>query len=296
MKKFAIGALAALVLGFAIPAAPYMAARGQVLPQKLKEYIGLSTQQESQANHNMATQSDCTAQNASIFESKIIRAFGTLSEKISNNLMYYFVPALLLGAYAHIRYKSQANSIEKFFIPAFVLLNISMMVMLYHHWGYISRRHCLPLVVLLTFYVPEGLELLARWLDLKFSKDRMQDARSSQRWFFILLAIGVGICAPKLLSSPGCDKQGYREAAEWLRQNSRPADVVAVPDLRISLYAERKGKNYTTEIPEGTDYVVRIMGEQDGQRPSDEFGQELFSVRVERREKNKKQVMIYRAT
>ncbi len=297
MKRRALaGAMAGLLLGFAIPAAPYMAARGQILPQKLKEYIGVSTLWESGENSYTETGNSNTATIESALGGKTIRAVGKLAGQISDNLMYYFVPALVIGAYARIRRRSALSDIEKFFIPAFVFLNVLMMIMLYSRWEYISRRHCLPLAVVLTFYVPEGMEILARWLDLKFSKDRMQDARPSQRWFFILLAIGVGICTPKLLSSPGYDKQGYGEAAEWLRRNSRPADVVAVPDLRISFYAERKGIVYTNEIPEGSDYVVRIVEEQDEQKPSGEFGREMFSVRVEKREKNKKRVVIYQAT
>ncbi len=287
-------ALAALLLGFAIPAAPYMAVRGQILPQKLKEYIDASTVWESEGNHNTVT--DRSTAMASAFGGKTTRAIGRLAGEISDNLMYYFVPALVVGVYARIRRRSQATDIERFFVPAFVFLNVLMMVMLYHHWGYISRRHCLALVVWLTFYVPEGLEILARWIEQRLSKSQAQRNPPSQRWFFVLLAIGAAICTPKLLSRPGYDKQGYREAAEWLRQNTQPQDVVAIPDQRISFYAERKGEMYAMEVPKGTDYVVRIVEEQDDQKPSDEFGRKLFSARVEKRKKNKKQVVIYRVT
>ena len=287
-----VGGLAVLLLGFADTSIPYMAARDQILPQKLREYIGISAPQESEANHDMTMESASTTQ-AAFALGGTIRAIEELTGQISDSLMYYFVPALVLGVYAHIRRRSVLSNTEKFFIPAFVLLNVLMMIMLYSHWGYLSRRHCLPLVAVLIFYVPEGLEIIARRLDLRFSKAGVQDARSSQRWFFILLAVGAGICARKLLSSLGYDKQGCREASEGLRQNSRPTDVVAVPDLRISFYAERKGISYTTEIPEGTDYIVRIFTDQDEEMRFAGRGRKAYSAKVDIRKKNKKRVAVY---
>jgi 4-amino-4-deoxy-L-arabinose transferase-like glycosyltransferase len=290
------GALAALLLGFAIPAAPYTAVRGKLLPEKLREYATAPALGEPQTDRDMGIDTGTAVWTASVLPVKIIKAVGRLAGEVSDNLMYYFALALVMGIYSRARTRSQAGDIERFFIPAFVLLNALMMTMLYHRWGYISRRHCLPLIVLLIFYIPAGLEILAQWLAQRLSRDQTQNAQPSQRWFFILLAIGAAICTPKLLSPLGYDKQGYRDAAEWLRQNTKPEDVIAVPDLRISLYAERKGEVYATEIPKGTDYIVRIAGEQNEQKTPEEFGRKLFSARVEKRKRNKKQVEIYGAT
>jgi len=288
-----VRALAALLLGFAIPAAPYMAVRGQILPQKVKEYISGSVLWQSGDNPRTAAYSSSLPMESAL-GSKTAEGIARLTGEISDNLMYYFVPALVVGVYAGFRRRSETTDVERFFVPAFVCVNVLMMIMLYLHWGYISRRHCLPLVVMLVLYVPAGLEIIAHWLEQRFSKNRAQSNPHPRQWFFILLAIGVAICTPKLLSRPGYDKQGYRDAAEWLRQNTRPKDVIAVPDLRISFYAERKGNAYETEVPEGTDYVVRIE-EQGAQNPPDELGRSLFEVRVEKRERNKKRVAIYRA-
>ncbi|MEK7993495.1 MAG: glycosyltransferase family 39 protein, partial [Planctomycetota bacterium] len=146
-----VGALAALLLGFAIPAAPYMAIRGEILPEKLKEYMTASALRESQRNHEVRIDTGTALWTASGLPVKTVKAVGRLAGEMSDNLMYYFVPALLVGAYARIRRKSEVSDIEKFFIPAFVFLNVLMMIMLYRQWGYISRRHCLPLTVVLIF-------------------------------------------------------------------------------------------------------------------------------------------------
>jgi 4-amino-4-deoxy-L-arabinose transferase-like glycosyltransferase len=291
-----LGALGLLLLGFVVPAAPYMMARGEILPEKLRESIDAFALREPQRPYEVGIDTGRAIWTASALSVKPIKAVAKLASEISDNLLYYFVPALIIGIYARIRKRSQAGEAERFFIPAFILLNVLMMIMLYDHWGYISGRHCLPLTVLLIFYVPAGIEILAEGLEQRLSGSRVPSRRASKRWFFVLLAIGVGICTPKLLRPLGADKQGYRDAAEWLRQNSRPQDVVAVPDLRISFYAERKGEMYSTEIPKGTEYVVAIVEDEGDQRRPTGFGREEFSARVEKRRKNKKRVVIYRVT
>ncbi len=295
-RRALVGALALLLLGFAMPAAPYMAVRGEILPQKLRGYIHASDLREQQGDRETGADIESIVWTASGLPVTTVRGMGRLAGEMSDNLMYYFVPALIVGMYARARRRSSLSDVEGFFIPAFALFNVLMMIMLYQRWGYISRRHCLPLIVLLIFYVPGGLEILARWLEQRLSRHRAQSHPHSQRWFFALLAIGAGICTPKLLTPLGADKQGYRDAAEWLRQNSLPQAIVAVPDLRISLYAERKGALYTTETRKGTEYVVRIVGDKDEQKPSEAFGREAFSARVEKRKKNNKRVVIYRLT
>lgn len=323
-----VAAGAALLVGFAIPAAPYMAVRGQILPEKLKEYMTASAfrlpaaifypaQSACATSCTPSTSSSCRdrtqsgagapndlgrcsatmrlAGSASGLPAETVKGLARLAGEMSDNLMYYFVPALLIGAYARIRQRIQAGDMEKFFVPAFVLLNVLMMIMLRHRWGYISRRHCLPLAAVLIFYVPVGLEILAQWLEQRFSRDRTPGARSEQRWFFILLAIGVGICTPKLLRPLGADKQGYRDAAEWLRQNSRRDDVISVPDRRISFYAERKGIEHAMEAPVEADYTVRIVEDDGEPAPSDGSERQVYSAKVDRRKRNKKWVVVYRA-
>ena len=112
--------------------------------------------------------------------------------------------------------------------------------------------------------------------------------------FYILLAIGVVICMPKLLRPSGFDKQGYRAAAKWLRENTGKNDVIAVPDLRISFYAERKGLKYTTEIPKGAEYLIRTAESGEGEGNSDRVGLEKYSVNVNSRKKSGKKLLIYK--
>lgn len=287
-------ALTLLFVCFAIPTIPYMIARGDVLPEELRPYLCASAlwgSEKAQEHEIASNKGISTASNSSW---KAIKGIGRLAGEMTENLMYYFVPALALGIYARVRRKHAASVVERFFIPTFVFLNVLMVLLLYMHWGYISRRHCLPLLVILIFYVPSGLELLANGLEDRFSGHRSQAGGNSLRWFFILLVIGMGICMPKLLRPMGVDKWGFRAAATWLKKNTDRDDLIAVPDMRISFYAEREGRQYTSEIPEGARYVVRIVGSEKGEVPLVESEQEEFSVEVDKRERSKKRLLIYR--
>jgi hypothetical protein len=79
------------------------------------------------------------------------------------------------------------------------------------------------------------------------------------------MIVGFCICAAKLvmISPLRWEKQGYKDAAEWLRKNTAPTDIIAVPDKRIAFYAERKGLEYSEQIPEQVDYIVRIVKSED---------------------------------
>ena len=105
---------------------------------------------------------------------------------------------------------------------------------------------------------------------------------------------GVVICMPKLLQPMGIDKPGYRAASTWLRENTNPQDVIAVPDRRISFYAERKGLIYETEVPEGAEYLVRIVNEGDEEMVSNRIEQKEYSVNANNQERNKKKLEIFK--
>ena len=284
-------ALSVLLIGFAIPAAPYMTARGQFLPAKLKALIGSADHQESEEIQQPETNSGNNIYMASGMPGKIAKAIGKLAGVMSENLMYFFVPALLIGIYFRFRKQSSATEIERFFVPAFVVFNIVMLIMLYYSWGYISRRHCFPLVAFTIFYVPIGLEVSAGWLADRFSKSRPASDQDRRRWFFILLITGTAICMPKLLRFSGSDKQGYRTAAAWLRENTAQEDLIAVPDSRISFYAERKGLIYDAEPPTQAEYVVIIVKNENEKPDFANAAKEEYSVWVDKHEKSRKLVI-----
>ena len=284
-------ALSVLLIGFAIPAAPYMITRGKFLPEKLRALISPADPYESKKIQEPEINSGNNTYTAHSAPGKIAKAIGELAVVMSENLMYFFVPVLLIGIYFHFRKQSTAMEIEMFFVPAFAALNIVMLIALYYLWGYISRRHCMPLVVFTIFYVPIGLEVSAGWLANRFSKCRPASSQDRRLWFFILLITGTAICLPKLLKHPGADKQGYITAAAWLRENTTQEDLIASPDSRITFYAERKGLIYDAEPTTQAEYVVIIVKNENEKPDFAGAAKEDYSVWVDKHKKNMKLVI-----
>ena len=152
----------------------------------------------------------------------------------------------------------------------------------------------MPLVVCSIFYVPIGLQILADWLSSRFSKGWLGNNPKPQLWFSILVAVGVAICLPKLVRPLRIEKQGYRDAAKWLKENTAQEDLIAVPDSRIGFYAERGRIVYADdEIPAKAKYVVRIEKSESQISGSDNVLRKEYSSWVDMKKKKKK-LVIYR--
>lgn len=252
-------ALFVLLIGFLIPAAPYIKIRGRILLPKAQKHIISSRILESEKTKEQTVDYANKVCTASSLPSDIVKAIGKLVEDISDNLLYYFMPVWLIGIYFRFRKQGPAMEIERFFVPFFVVLNIIVLILVSCNWGYLSRRYSLSLVVLTIFYVPVGLQVLSDWLRGRFGKDRLGSGRNQQLWFLVLFMIGIVICMPKLIKPMRMDKQNYRYVARWLAMNTDDDDLIGVPDKRISFYAERKGLIYNRIVPDKAKYVVALF-------------------------------------
>lgn len=285
-----------LLAGFLIPAGPYTVARGKILPDALYPVIKSFS---SNSLTNKAAEDDIDTYKKPLkytagIEKKILEAAGNLIEKASANLMWYFVLPLLIGIYYHFR--KTATQEEKLLITTFISLNIILLFLRYCcSTQHLTHRYILPLTVFTIFYIPTGLNLLSCWIVSINRRDEPTISMPSdkvQRFFYILLAIGLFICLPKLVRPIRIEKQGYREAAKWLRENSTPEDVIAVPDRRLYFYAGRNGVIYENEEPAAeAGYVVKILKSGDEESNSNRDMRKEYSVWVNKREQRKKLVI-----
>lgn len=262
-RRKVMSALALLLIGFLVTAGPYMKLKGAVLPKKGVGRFASNVQSHDVYDYGQRDQTHSAAMyTASFVPSDIVGAFGKLVQNIGETLMWFFVLPLLIGIYKYFKERNWQEP-GKLFITALIALNIPLLIWLYCKHGYISGRHTLPLVAFTIFYVPIGLQLMASWLQNRFSKKTDQIPvmeAGRQFWFLVLLAIGLSICTPKLLTPMRTKKQSYRHGAQWLANHTEESDIIAVPDVRISFYAQRKGLEYKAEqIPEKAKYVVRIF-------------------------------------
>jgi hypothetical protein len=295
-RRKLVYSLLILLIGFSLPVVPYAKARGRVLTPELQELIWLvssSSQLRFEKAQEEIVESWDHVNTATSVPAYIANAFGKLAERVGEHLMYFFMPVLLVGIYSRFHKGSAATNIERFFMATFVILNIIMLFLLYWARQYMSRRHCLTLIVFLVFYIPVGLQTLANGLEHKLWKSRFATSRDSQLWFFILLGVGAVICLPKLFRPLRIGKQGYKDAAAWLKDNTSPTDSIAAPDNRICFYAERKGTVYEKEVPKQAKYVVQLAKGEDGEVDLGGLVKQDFSVMVGKRSRKQK-LLIYR--
>ena len=211
---------------------------------------------------------------------------------VEDLMVVFFVP-WLVGLFWRLRY--QAERTERVLIVAVVVVNVALILGRHVRFGPgDDRRYALGMIALTIFYVPVGIDVLARWLTSLHPLRRprwMPRRLPGLPWFHLLVAVGLAVCLPRLLiASPG-DKAGYRAAATWLQENTKAKDVLAVPNIRISFYAQRQGLLYV-QHPNSrrADYVILI--EEGAERRIPDGWRREYSVMVDRR--TRKTLVIYR--
>jgi len=284
----AIGALVLLLAGFAVIAVPYMRSKGYIFPRqgiwKLPALLSMS-------NDSIGSAFDTNICLAGLSVGKII-GDDTLITNMCETLVYYFITPLLIGCYYYFR--KQSKTLEQtFFAAAFIIVNVAIAIWQSSCLGYLSRRHTLVLVAFTIFYIPVGLHVIASWLSRRTSKSDSAVEENIRRWFFILMVVGFVICAAKFvrITPLRWEKIGYKETAEWLSKNTAPMDIIAIPDKRITFYAERKGLEYGEQIPEQVDYIVRIVKSGDEKLGFGKDNKEEYSTWVDKRKKSRKLVI-----
>jgi len=287
-----------LIAGFLIPVGPYAIIRGKILPEKLYPIIqsfSLGAGIDETAKANIYDYKASVEYIAGI-NNKILEAAGNLVEKAGANLMWFFALPWLVGTYHH--FKKTATYQERLLIPTFVGLNVIFLFLRYCCVELdLTHRYILPLTVFTIFYIPRGLELLSCWLVNIKQRNKLTVPISSakaQKFFSVLLIIGLCICLPKLLRPIRIEKQGYLSAAGWLRENAVQEDIIAVPDRRLYFYAERKGAVYESgKFDARAKYIVKIAKDEEGPK-FDRTVREVYSAWANQREKEGKKVVIYR--
>ena len=246
-------AIALLMIGFCIPAAPYMQAAGRILPPKVRNIISVKHVER----HDVLIAAKDIAPVYTCSVGDVAKGTVKLFERVNENLMYFFTLPALIGVYSY--FKRTKKRLKTFLPASFIVFYLIIMHLLYYDYSYISRRHCLPLAVMLVFFVPDGLDILSKWLSRNVFKSLSFAREGSSKLFVALLVLGIMTCVSKLLTPLGSDKEGYIAAAKWLKENSPKDASVFCADIRISFYADRKKTSIVNKykLPLGS-YIVDI--------------------------------------
>lgn len=174
-----------------------------------------------------------------------VHVANAIFRSVSDNLMQFFLVPLCLGLWYHLR--REAGPYERTLVISIVVVNVLLMLARYLCiQPVVARRYSLGLIALTIGYVPVGLDMIARWLAQLVQRPGRQASSEQirrQYWFYLLVALGVGICIPKLLSRGDGKQRASLAAVRWLRDNTTADEVIAANDRRIGFYAER------TQVP-----------------------------------------------
>ncbi len=232
-------AVVLLLVGFLIVAGPYMGLKAKPFPKKSIDIHDIVDMRWPSTS----------------------KALLKLGGNIGDTLEWVFVPAWIIGLYGSFR-KTSLYKAQQFFVIAFVVLNVALMIWLYKNSSYMDKRHTFPLVVFTIYYVPGGIELLASWLGNIKGKKAKLATNNKQLVFYVLLAIGIAVCVPQLFRPLNYEKLFLRKAAQWLAANTDEHDPIALfnADRRIAFYAQRRGIDYDTQTDqEALKYAVTVL-------------------------------------
>ncbi len=259
-----------LAAGFTVTAGPHICMSERKLPSKFRLIIS--------RDNLSAPLKETTVPSIQRTGTGIdaVRGTGKLISRLSENLNYYFFIPWGIGLFCGLRKIRSDSSSKEMIVSLMLMIYAVMMILLYINWQYISRRHCLSMAILTFFYVPAGIEKMAGFLSGGKDKDFFGLKKDSKMcWFGILVILGFAANAGKAVNlfPIGSDKKGFLTAAEWIKDNTDPEDIIAAEDLRIPLYAGREGLRYNDKyIPENYDYILDITDEKDGQQGTGEYG------------------------
>lgn len=264
IKKIAT-AVCLLLLIFGVSTLPYMIYKKAVFP-KQKHTITTAVYNISHSNNevNEKTFNDkgqlFVINTVKILLLNIPQAIIKFAENICKTFMWILVPPWLIGMYIFFKNCHRHPSYK--IIAAFIIINITAMIWLFCVKGYMSERHTMPLAAVTTLYLPAGLRTISAETIKLLKKER--NKKSLSFVYKMSVAVAILICLSKLFTPLHADKIYIRKAADWLASHTKTSDIIAVPDLRISFYASRKGEDYKHHrVTKKTDYTVEILSNEE---------------------------------
>jgi hypothetical protein len=283
-RRKTILAATLLIGGLVIPVGPYMKIKGEIVPARI---IRLIRSRSTPAGTSEKNPQAYTGRYHALAVPRtggghwFIEAAHTLIDRSAENLMWFFVLPWLIGTYHHFQRKAALE--DKILISVFVGLNITVLFFRYYLSPDLTRRYVLPLTAFTIFYIPTGLRVLSNWIVSTSQTGKSTTvviSDKSAKGFRMLLVISLCMCLPKLLRPIRTEKQSYLLAANWLRENTAQTDLIAVPDRRLSFYAQRKELIYGKTIPERARYVVKISKDNEQVASTEELpgAKKVFSA------------------
>ena len=144
-----------------------------------------------------------------------------------------------LGVAACMR--NQPGERAAFLAPILILYAVVLFGLLLHY-GYLTRRHALPPLVLVLGYAGVGVQVLSEGLRSAANRRRRRPDLSgwpTVRWSQLVVVLMVAIALPKTLNDFRAEERAARLAAEWVREQTPRNARIATVRSKLGYYANR---------------------------------------------------------
>ncbi|MCE5185525.1 MAG: glycosyltransferase family 39 protein [Planctomycetaceae bacterium] len=212
-----------MAAGFLLVFLPLAAQLDSIIPYKLNQLF----QTPHRAFMTIPVYGD-SAEVAAFGPGGFGRALTDLFERLCEDLFYFFAIPAAIGFYL-LYSKTSAERHKRLLLGMVIGFYTAALLLLDMRWGYISRRHLLPLTALACFCIPAG----AQWLGSRLHR------KNARAGFYCVIVAGLAIGAAKLLRPPGYERKYCFEAIVWLSRNTAADDVLYTFDRRLAFYAQR---------------------------------------------------------
>ncbi len=158
-----------------------------------------------------------------------------LLKKTSETLRPAFVCVALVGILFGIR----RNVSREAFFAILAGVYLALLYLLVLQAGYVSKRHTLPVAILLFGYLAAGTVRIGQWLANAPTWFGSSPLRHPARWSMALgVGIAIGISIPTTFQARRADRIAERQAAVWLStQPDAKRGPVAAGKQRVAYYA-----------------------------------------------------------
>ncbi len=141
---------------------------------------------------------------------------------------------LAVGVVASVRSGASPSS-RSFFIGTVAAVHGLTTFALLVTAGYLSRRHLLPLAVVMLGHASLGLDALARAVASRWPGRSW--SRTHARATIAIVLVVVAIALPKALRAFRAEAVAAKHAALWVREQANPGDRLATERSRTAYYA-----------------------------------------------------------
>ena len=245
-RRFAGGALAALLVTACATAAPYVMIKGRVTSKKdMRQLVEDSGGRPAEAARSRIVREASVARAGLTMPRRLARGIWVLLLNFAEDgLRVVFLLPLALGVFwpGARRAGPEARRV----MAALAMFHVLLLILLYMVAGYINGRHVMVLSVLSMGWIGSGMSVVGGLLHKGLSFVRPGPSwLGPERLTWVVLAAVVLVFLPRSIRPLHRKRIPLVAAGRWAREQTRPGERILTMTIKehALFYSEREGRN-----------------------------------------------------